>query len=438
MPEGGLRLPPADVIRQHVLVSLQRYWPAGQAALAELPVRVESAARVALPLRLLAVRLPQWGSACGVGGDILVPQEACTAEGDWRRVDWWLAAFLLLEGWHERLWEERRGPIHSYSLRLKDWDERVWQHAWVNRIALFLRLWAAQISGMSPDQLFGPLVAPEFVMTHDVDAVAKTLPIRIKQGVFNLVNALRAAVNGDQRAASARISQAWRFLFGREDWWTLDTLLNLEHHHHLRARYHFYADRRPKTLKSWLFDPSYDVASLKVRAFLHRLTVSGAEIGLHPSFDSWRSSEPIRQQRAYMEAAAGSSCTCCRQHWLRFSWHETWAAQEGAGIQEDTTLMFNDRPGFRNASAVSWRPWQTEQGATHQLVALPTSMMDSHFYDYQPMTAEARREAMRHWVNECRVVSGQIAVLWHPHTMTEDYGWGQGFEELVAMVAEER
>jgi hypothetical protein len=431
MPESGLMLPSTEVIRQHVLQALRRYWPTGQAAVADLPVRLESGVRIALPLRLVAVTMPKWSSDCGVGGDILIPGEACKAEGDWHQVDWWLAAFLLLECWHERAWEEKYGPIHSYSLRLKGWDERVWQHAWVNRIALFLRLWAAQINSKSAEELFGPLPAPEFLMTHDVDAVAKTLPIRIKQGAFNLVNALRALAKGDLSAALARSGQAWRFLFGREDWWTLDTLLNLEKRSHLHGRYHFYADLRRKTPKRWLFDPGYDVGSLKIRAFMRRLVDSGAEIGLHPSFDSWQEATSISQQKTNLEAAAGHPCTVCRQHWLRFSWRKTWAAQEGAGIGEDTTLMFNDRPGLRNASAVAWHPWQTELGATHQLIALPTVIMDSHFYDYQPMTPEARREAMAHWVSECRMVFGQVAILWHPHTLTADYGWRQGFVELL-------
>ena len=437
MSEHRLQLPPAATIRQHVVRALRRYWASRELVLTEIPVCQQPALSISLPLRLVAVQLPEWAYVCGVDGEILVPQEASTVEGDWRQVDWWLAAFLLLEGWHERIWEERNGPIHSFSLKLKGWDERVWQYAWVNRIALFLRLWAAESKGVSAEQLFGRLPSPEFMMTHDVDAVAKTMPIRIKQGVFNLANALRAATAGDFRGAMAKIGQAWQFLVGQDDWWMLDKLLNIESHYHLRARYHFYADRRPKTLKRWLFDPGYDVASPRVRAFLQRLESSGADIGLHPSFDSWSASEPIWQQNAYLEAAAGRSCTSCRQHWLRFSWHETWMAQQGAGIREDTTLMFNDRPGFRNATAVAWHPWQVVQGAEHQLMALPTAIMDSHFYDYQTMTAEARRAAMRHWIDECREVGGQIAVLWHPHTLTKDYGWGRGFEELVSMITEE-
>ena len=60
---------------------------------------------------------------------------------DSKKVDWWTAIFLLMEGWHERIWEKTRGVIHSYSFKLKDWDTRAWDHAWVNRIALFLRKW---------------------------------------------------------------------------------------------------------------------------------------------------------------------------------------------------------------------------------------------------------------------------------------------------------
>ena len=46
--------------------------------------------------------------------------------------------FLMLECWHERLFEKDNGPIHSYGYKLKNWDTRAWERAWVNRMALFL------------------------------------------------------------------------------------------------------------------------------------------------------------------------------------------------------------------------------------------------------------------------------------------------------------
>lgn len=425
-------------MRRHLLTALGRYWSATSDPVATLPVAAVPVTAVSGPLRLTSIALPDWGGACGVDGALLVPAEAAPPGADWRGVDWWLASFLLLEAWHERVWEQTHGPIHSYSFRLPGWDKRVWQRAWANRVALFLRALAGhKNAGADLDLLLGPLPPPDYLVTHDVDAIRKTLPIRLKQGAFNLFNAGRAIARGDLGKSAVKIRQTLRFLFGQEDWDTLAILLELERCHGIRARFHLYADPRPKSLRRWLFDPAYDVARPSPRAYLRALATAGAEIGLHPSFETWRETAPMAAQRAYLEQATGTPVTTCRQHWLRFSWRDTWSAQQAAGLTSDTTLMLNDRPGFRNAAALAWQPWDTSTARAHRLTALPTVLMDSHCYDYQPMTAAERHQSIRGWLDECRVVHGQIAVLWHPHTLTADYGWGDGFKEMIAMLQEQ-
>ena len=94
--------------------------------------------------------------------------------------------------------------------------------------------------------------------------------------------------------------------------------------------------------------------------------------------------------------------------------------------------MFNDRPGFRAGGALNWVPWDSAAGNTHSLRALPTVLMDSHFYDYQPMSTGERQAALRKWLEEIVAVGGEAALLWHPHTITADYGWREGFQELLS------
>ena len=68
-----------------------------------------------------------WANSCGIENQLLVPQECVDQNensAEWWKVDWWLAIFLMLEGWHERVWESIHGSIHSYSYRLKNWDSR--------------------------------------------------------------------------------------------------------------------------------------------------------------------------------------------------------------------------------------------------------------------------------------------------------------------------
>ena len=57
--------------------------------------------------------------------------------------------------------------------------------------------------------------------------------------------------------------------------------------------------------------------------------------------------------------------------------------------------------------------------------------MDSHFYDYLQLGDEKREEEMSRWIRECVAVSGSVAVLWHPHTLSREYGWSAGFTQLL-------
>ena len=216
-----------------------------------------------------------------MNGCLLVPVEILSSTGsndsDWDCVDWWLAAFLLLDGCHERLWEQQHGPIHSYSFHLSNWDQRAWQYAWVNRIGLFLRQWAIQRNGQVVHHL-GPLPTAEIRVTHDVDALRKTLPIRLKQAAFNLFNAARAFQQGDYAVSFKRLVQAHKFFFSRENWWVFDHLIALENQ--TVTAISFYSDTRSKTLSAGS-DPSYSIGELTQSGLLQRLKQSGHHIGLH-------------------------------------------------------------------------------------------------------------------------------------------------------------
>ena len=430
-------VPPVEraALRAHVQQALSRYWPRNAGAL-ERVARVERPfPDLNLPLRLCEVPLPEWASAFGIDGVLLVPCEACDETSEWSRVDWWLGLFLLLEAWHERTWERHHGVIHSYSFRLRGWDARVWERAWVNRIALFLREWAARELHTDTDSLFGARPLHEIALTHDVDAVGKTTAIRLKQGAFMALNALRLLAQGRPRDAAVRAGQALRFAFGTEIWAVPDAMLELERNAGLRSQFNYYADSRAKNVERWLFDPGYDVTNPEVCGRFPALIDGGWLIGLHASYDTWHSADALRVQRERLQSVVPVPVRSCRQHWLRFSWCDTWSAQGAAGIAADATLMFNDRPGLRAAAALAWHPWNPSTQRAHPVSALPTVLMDSHVYDYRPMTAEQRQRAFRHWIDEVRAVGGQAAILWHPHTITRDYGWRDGFVELIGALA---
>ncbi|HID45606.1 MAG TPA: hypothetical protein EYP34_07625, partial [Chromatiaceae bacterium] len=411
MQPDSLTPVPRGLLKQHLLRSLGQYWPRKEEVLDRLPVVEMGFPEITGSLQLVEVTLPEWAKQWGVDGSLVVPIECCMnpSQPTRKKVDWWLAAFLLLECWHERIREQKFGVIHSYSFRLQDWDERVWERAWVNRIALFLREWEATVARQDTTTLFGSLPQAEIRMTHDVDAINKTWSIRIKQSAFLGFNALRLFAKGQAKPAIQRVSQAFRFLFGSSNWFVFSELMDIEKQAGIRSHFNFYADTRIKTLKRWLLDPGYNIDDPNLHRLFENLVKGGWIIGLHQSYDAWKSADLMRTQRTRLQSLVNVAVSTCRQHWLRFSWRDTWAAQAAAGFQCDMTLMFNDRPGFRAAAALNWIPWDHEESHPHQLSIMPTILMDSHFYDYETMSDTKRRSALRYWLNEVVAVRGQAA-----------------------------
>ena len=386
---------------------------------------------------LAEVRLPEWAADLGVGDRCtLVVDAACVVPGHgepYERCDWLRAAQLHLEGWLERSIESDRGPIHSYALRLPQRWSRAYDHAWVNRIFLFLRRWAALRTGQAEDSLFGARPRAAFVLTHDVDALVKTPAIRLKRIVVDTVAAARLAFASRWRDALGRVGAGTRFTLASADYWLFDEVCALEASFGYRSLFLF-ADRGEGRRRpvAWLLDPGYRIDDPRVAGLMRKLIEGGWEVGVHPGVDSWN--DAVAQVSIVRSAtqSSGQDIELCRQHWLRFSWKDTWAAQAAAGIRIDFTLGFNDRPGFRNGAALRYQPWNSEAATPHSIESVPTILMDSHFYDYAyPADPGA---AIQPWIDEVVAVGGEASLLWHVHTMHEEYGWADGYRRLLDLL----
>ena len=419
--------------------AMGRYWPFGARPVERLPILcMPLPTKEPLPPTLSYITLPGWAADLAPQEGLLVPRHVI-ADGlgePWSRTDWWQAAYWYLNCSAEREHEKNDGPIHSYSIRLNGWDSAVWEYAWVNRIALFLRRWAAHLWEVDESILLGELPNAEIAITHDVDAVEKTASIRLKQTAFCSFNGVRRVLRGEVYSGGQKLVQGMRFFLGNDDYRLIEQIARQEDEHGLRSCFNLYGGggglRRP--LKSLLFDPGYDVGAAALSGSLRRLADKGWEMGVHQSFDAWADADKMHNEKLNVEAALGRSVTICRQHWLRFGWEVTWRAQADAGFLLDTTLGFNDRPGFRAGAALQFSPsWAL---GVSDFAVLPMVFMDSHFYDYLDLDRQEREREMHRWLDEIRFVRGQASVIWHPHVLADDYGWSEGFNLLLEALAE--
>jgi len=431
-----------DAERAWVCDALSAYWGSEPNRGLQLPMpRLRAPYAEAMPPRFTTVALPEWAEGAGVAGNLLVPiQFLLPGEGpDWARVDWLGAAFWYLHACAERAFEVENGPIHSFRFRLQGWDDRHWDHAWVNRIGLFLRAWAAREQGMSAETLFGPVPVPEVVLTHDVDAVRKTWAIRFKQTAFHAFNAFRSLAGLRMREAASKFWHAFQFLVQPASYWRFDELVQMEAQFGRKSRFNFYGGsdsilRRPR---DWLIDPGYSVETPEIRDAIRTLRAGGYDIGLHPSFAAWNDVDRMASEKTRLETALGEPVVQVRMHWLRFSWADTWHAQEACGLRDDSTLGFNDRPGFRAAAALAFHPWDAKRQTPMQLTATPMTLMDSQVYDYHSAEPDERRVIMAKLIREVHDVAGKVTIIWHPHVLSPDYGWADGYRDFLHLLVTE-
>lgn len=421
--------------RDYLIETLGRYWLENKQLIEKLPIAThEIPENEELPPRGVMVEIPDWASDLTINGRLLVPGWASeNASNSWNQIDWIAVCFWYLNNLAERAYEDKHGPIHSYSLRLKGWDKRFWERAWVNRIALFLRRWAAHVEQRPEEDLFGKLPEPEILITHDVDAVTKTNAIRFKQTVFHSFNSLRFLLKGEFRQSMRRASKAFRFLFSQDDYWCFDRILELEEKNGIKTIFNFYGGKpgNLRNIKEQILDPAYDIHSPALSKQINKLHRNGWKIGLHQSFDAWKDMERMKEEKESLERVLGNKIITCRQHWLRFSFKGTWQTQQDVGFEQDTTLGFNDRPAFRNGAAVNFYPWDKKTNKPMKIEAIPMMLMDAHLYDYAYLDEKNIHNEIEKWINEVKTVCGQISVIWHQRVMSNDYGWRNGFEYLI-------
>ncbi len=382
-----------------------------------------------------SLELPIWAHDLGVGSPPgLLVDSSCLKAGEneaWQRCDWWQAAMLHLTGWFERHYEDKNGPAHSYASRLGECGA-LYDHAWVNRIFLFLRRWAARDSEDSEKFLYGDIPRAKLYIEHDVDYLCKTVPHRVKRLVLDSLKVLRAPLSaGTWKDLVSSISG----MFHSQNYDCIDECIELERKSGVRSRFYFYAgiDAAPK--RSWLLDPGYRISDSLI-ARLQTAISSGWALGLHPGFHTWKSAKLLSAERNALEAKFHARIDNVRQHWLRFSWRDTWSAQEDAGIRRDATLGFNDRVGFRNGAALAFQPLRDQTFSRMSLTAVPMIAMDSHFFDSGVHSEDQRRNMLDQLLKEMRLVGGEGVIVWHQRTIHPDFGWKPTYAYLLKVAAD--
>lgn len=274
------------------------------------------------------------------------------------------------------------------------------------------------------------------LLSHDIDALQRTYLKAIKQLVMNVSKIPRVFRCRNWERSQKLFSQTFSLFFGKDDFDQIERWTEIDRMGKAVPLFYVYVRSHKKGLRkkicSWIFDPQYDLAKDKgLQKRLRRLSETGVVFGLHGSYDSYNDGEALTREKKILEDTIGCAVKHVRQHWLRFSFRDTWRAQEEAGFQFDAGFGFNNQVGFRSWLAHSHRPWDEERQQAHKLFVVPLVAMDSTLFDYLCFSDSQVAQTLSSLLAEVQKFNGTTTINWHTHGASHHLQWHQPYVRFL-------
>jgi len=250
-------------------------------------------------------------------------------------------------------------------------------------------------------------------LTHDVDRVFKTFQY----------------ITHDVRRRRWR---NLRTLFsGESPYWGFDRLRRIEERHGVRSTFFFLEESRPvrwTSPTSWKLGLGrYRFSHPRVRGVIQELDRDGWDIGLHGSYDSYRSLDLLRREKESLESVLDHPVVGIRQHYLNLDVPGTWLLQREAGFLYDASYGRKEDIGYPNGA---YQPFVNAQSG---MVVIPLALMECYLF------ARAGHEVENAWrlslriIDEAEARGALFTILWHQRMFNEEEfpGYATVYERII-------
>lgn len=285
----------------------------------------------------------------------------------------------------------------SFSIAPTEMYDQPVVNRWFEQLkALVLRL------AKKEDTMLVPRKAT-VVLTHDIDLLRKY------RGLAGVRRTISAMMHGDAREATSEIRMASLVLAGlrRDPFDSFDEMFSLKERIGAPSTFFLMGGGDAP------LDGDYSLEDQNVRELIMRILSKGDEIGVHPSYETYRSPELIQKETKAVEEAIGHPVIGARQHYLRFALPETWYALAECGLRYDSTLGFADKSGFRCGWSGCLRPFDIEKRIELPIIELPLVAMDITLAVYEKIPPEKAIERLARLMDASETPGGAFVVLWH-------------------------
>jgi hypothetical protein len=254
------------------------------------------------------------------------------------------------------------------------------------------------------------------LLSHDVDRPFQYLFLPIS----SLVRQLSGDVfkRRDLRLAGERLEKWARVKAGRiecDPFNTFDWLMDVSERHGLKSAFYFLAGGKHP------LDGDYSFAHAEIRALLRKIHSRGHEIGLHPSYTTFRDVQALVHEARHLrevceEEGIRQEQWGGRMHYLRWQQPLTLHAWEAANMAYDSTMNYGEHPGFRAGTCFEYPAFDVEEDEMLQVRERPLIVMNGASYGSSSAEQPDAQHSIEHLkllIQRCKKVGGIFTLLWH-------------------------
>ena len=254
-------------------------------------------------------------------------------------------------------------------------------------------------------------------VSHDVDYPSCSAFLSLKQ----LARLLTGDILRRRNLRTAGIAaEVWllrsKKLHPADSMNTFDWIMDVSEKRGLRSAFYFICGRTVPAK-----DAQYEIEHPAMRHLLRSINERGHEIGLHPSYGSFQSSEIIvaeaeRLRRVCADVGIMQDEWGGRMHYLRWEHPTTMFGLDRAGMTYDTTLSYADQSGFRCGTCFEYPSFDPVAGRVLHLRIRPLIAMECTVIAERYMGFGIGEEAYQKFSglkHVCKAVGGCFTLLWH-------------------------
>lgn len=265
-----------------------------------------------------------------------------------------------------------------------------------------------------------------FTPTIDVD-VAYAYKLR------GLIRTLGGAIRSITHFDPEEFFQRFRVLGG----WEKDPFDTFKYQHDLHKKHKL-------SVIYFILFADYDVNDKNIsvlnKRFQHLIKSLGdyAEIGIHPSYNSFERPARLRKEIERLSATINKEITRSRQHFLRINFPSTYRQLDDSGIKHDYTMGYARHIGFRASTARPFYFYDLEMEMPTYLQIHPFAVMDGTLKDYMNLSPQQSEDNLKALIDRTKAVNGEFISLWHNHSLSDQgewAGWRRVYEALLEEAA---